>query len=134
MMQETIRKVSWVHIENRKLLCVRSRGNDTFYNPGGKPEVGESDEAAFIRELKEELSIDVRPETIKHVHTIHAEAHGKNAGKMLELKCFSAEYTGTMTPAHEIEEIGYIDSRLQLPTSASGRELIQWLHERDLID
>lgn len=126
--------MSWVHIENRKLLCVRSRGNDTFYNPGGKPEAGESDEAALIRELKEELSIDIQPETIKHLHTIHAEAHGKNAGKLLELKCFTAAYRGVLIPAHEIEELGYVDSHLKLKTSVSGQELIAWLHAQDLID
>ena len=51
-----------VLVENRKVLLARRRGGylDNMWEfPGGKLETGESPEAACVRELKEELDIDV---------------------------------------------------------------------------
>lgn len=45
--------------EKGRLLLVRKRGTHYFMQPGGKPEAGESSEAALIRELKEELNFIV---------------------------------------------------------------------------
>lgn len=50
----------------REFLLVRSKkdfGKFTglFYPPGGKIEDGESEEEALVRELKEELDLDIRP-------------------------------------------------------------------------
>lgn len=48
----TLRKVVWLHISQRRLLCVRTRGLEIFYNVGGKLDHGESDRDALIREVK----------------------------------------------------------------------------------
>ncbi len=133
-MQETIVKVMWAHIVDRKLLCVRSAGNDTFYTPGGKPEPDESDEDALIRELKEELSIDIIRDSIEHLHTFVGVAHGKHAGKRLEMRCFVADYTGTLTPASEIEEMRFVTSATDVPHTSTGKEVLAWLKSEGRID
>jgi 8-oxo-dGTP pyrophosphatase MutT (NUDIX family) len=133
-MTETIVKVMWVHIVDKKLLCVRSHGNDTFYTPGGKPEEGESDEQALIRELKEEISIDIVPESITHLKTFHGKAHGKHEGKNLEMRCFTADYSGTISPSSEIEEIAYMTSALELPYTSMGKTIIEWLYAEKYIN
>lgn len=54
--------VALVDDDNRILIAQRPEGKSMaglWEFPGGKVEVGESPEAALIRELKEELSIDV---------------------------------------------------------------------------
>lgn len=61
----TIYKSAWIHIKDRKVLFLRAHGKDIPYMPGGKREAGESDEDALVREIKEELSLDLLPETIK---------------------------------------------------------------------
>ena len=38
-----------------RVLLVRKRGTDAFMQPGGKRDVGESDVAALVREINEEL-------------------------------------------------------------------------------
>ena len=58
-MTEEIDKLAWIHIKEKQLLSTRSKGKEAYYLPGGKREPGESDAAALIRELKEELGIDV---------------------------------------------------------------------------
>jgi 8-oxo-dGTP diphosphatase len=51
-----IYKVAAVVIEDDKFLMVRKTGKDIWTNLGGKPEAGESEEGALIREVKEELN------------------------------------------------------------------------------
>ncbi len=132
-MEETIVKVMWAHIIDKKLLCVRSHGNDTFYTPGGKPNPGESDTDALMREIKEELSVMLKPETITHLHTFVGQAHGKHAGKRLEMRCFTAAYVGELKPASEIEEMRYVTSVIDFPCTSTGRDVIAWLKAADLI-
>lgn len=65
--QDMIDKLAWVHLRDQKILCARSKGNDTYYFPGGKREAGESDHAALLREIKEELNVDLHPETLTYL-------------------------------------------------------------------
>lgn len=55
--------VALVDAEGRVLLAQRPKGKhmeDMWEFPGGKVELGETPEAALIRELREELTIDVK--------------------------------------------------------------------------
>jgi len=76
-MHTFIDKLAWIYVKDKKILTTRSKNKDTYYIPGGKREPGESDEAALIREIQEELSVDIIPETITYVNTFEAQAHGK---------------------------------------------------------
>jgi len=56
-----IDKLAWLTFKDQQLLCARSHGKDIYYIPGGKREPGESDEAALIREIEEELAVTLQP-------------------------------------------------------------------------
>jgi len=43
-------------------------------------EPGETDEQGLIREVKEELSVDILPESMEYYGTFKAQAHGKPEG------------------------------------------------------
>lgn len=60
----TIDKLAWLHLVERKLLVVRSHPRQLFYLPGGKHDPGESDQQALIREIREELSIELKPGSV----------------------------------------------------------------------
>ena len=107
MEQSFIDKLAFIHIRDEQVLMSLSNGKDTWYIPGGKRELGESDEQALSREVKEELDVDVLPETIRPYGVFEAQAHGKPEGVMVRMTCYTAKFEGTLRAAHEIERISY---------------------------
>ncbi|WP_282202444.1 NUDIX hydrolase [Kitasatospora fiedleri] len=104
--------VAWVRLEGGRILCARPRGKDVFYIPGGKREGAETDLQTLVREVAEELTVAIRPDTVTHVGTYHAEAHGQGPGATVRMACYAADYTGTLAASSEIEEVdwfGYAD-------------------------
>src|ERR1700740_3031590 len=68
----TVDTVAWVHLEGGRILCARPRGRDIFYVPGGKREGTETDLEVLLREVAEELTVALRPETVQHLRTYQA--------------------------------------------------------------
>jgi len=96
--------VAWVRLENGRILCARPRGKDIFYIPGGKREGAESDLQTLLREISEELTVELRPETVAHVGTYEA---GQADGAVVRMSCYSGDYTGTLTASSEIDELAW---------------------------
>ncbi len=114
---DLIDKLAWIYIKDRKIFSTRSRGKDVWYTPGGKREEGESDTQALIREVKEELSVDLEPSTIIYYGTFEAQAHGKPKGVMVRMTCYTASYIGELKPSAEIERFTFLDSQTTEPLS-----------------
>jgi 8-oxo-dGTP diphosphatase len=96
--------VAWVHLEDGRILCARPRGKDVFYVPGGKRENGESDQQTLMREVAEELTVALRADTVRHVGTYQAE---QPDGLVVQMSCYTAEYSGTLAASSEIDELGW---------------------------
>ncbi|MFI9505011.1 NUDIX domain-containing protein [Nocardia sp. NPDC052566] len=107
MQERTLTSVAWLCVENGRLLAVRTEGRDAFYLPGGKPEPGESLARALVREVREELGVDLEAHRITPVVTITAPAHGR-PGTLVEMHCFRAPGHGTPAPAAEIAEMAWL--------------------------
>jgi 8-oxo-dGTP pyrophosphatase MutT (NUDIX family) len=102
----TLTSVGWLYVRDGRLLAVRTRGRDRFYLPGGKPEPGETDEQALVREVREELGVellDPRP-----AFTVEAPAHGLAVETELTMRCFTASVLGEPRPGREIEELAWL--------------------------
>ncbi|MCX4024626.1 NUDIX domain-containing protein [Spartinivicinus marinus] len=65
---KAIDKLAWIFIKDKKILGARSKGKDTYYIPGGEREEGEMDQAVLIREIKEELPNELKPETLEYIY------------------------------------------------------------------
>ncbi|MFH8404690.1 GNAT family N-acetyltransferase [Streptomyces sp. NPDC018019] len=105
-----LRSVGWLHLRDGRLLSVRTRGNDTFYLPGGKYEPGETAAEALSRELSEELGLTIPADALQEAFTIHATAHGANEGRRLHMTCFTGGPQAiTPTPGREIAEYAWFD-------------------------
>ena len=102
---EKFEVVAAVIIKDRKVLQCRSRGREHFYCPGGKAEVGETELEALIRECKEEISIDLIPESIKKLYRFEAEAYGFSEPKIVVMNCYSFDFTGEIQAAAEVDEL-----------------------------
>lgn len=104
-----IDKIAFIYLKNSKILSTLSKGKDTYYIPGGKRENNETDEQTLIRECKEELTIDIKKETIKYYGTFEAQAHGKAEGILVKMTCYLADFEGEIKANSEIEKIEWLD-------------------------
>src|SRR3989344_605624 len=134
MKKNYIDKVGFIEIRNRKVLETCSYGKDKWYIPGGKLEAGESDEQALIREMKEELLVDLIPETIKHYGTFEAQAHGKPEGTIVRMTCYTAKYNGTLSPSAEVEKLDWFDYSKRNDVSPVDQLIFDDLKAKNLID
>ena len=130
-----IDKIAFLYIKDGKILSTLSKGKDTYYIPGGKREGNESDEETLIRECKEELTINIKKETIKYYGTFEAQAHGKAEGVLVKMTCYMAEFDGELNPDSEIQEMIWLDySNLNVKISPVDQLIFKDLYEKRLID
>ncbi|CAE8614613.1 unnamed protein product, partial [Polarella glacialis] len=127
-------KLALVLVQDRKQLVARTRGKDAFFTPGGKREAGESDEEALLREVKEELDVGLRRDSIKPYGVFQAQAFGKPEGTMVRMTCYEADYDGSLTPSNEIEELKWITSNDKGLLSVTGVMIVEDLVAKGLID
>ena len=104
-----IDKIAFIYLKDGKILSTLSKGKDTYYIPGGKREGTEADEETLIRECKEELTIDIKEDTIKYYGTFEAQAHGKSEGILVKMTCYMADFGGEIEASSEIQEVRWLD-------------------------
>jgi 8-oxo-dGTP diphosphatase len=129
-----IDKLAFIYLENKKILETLSFGKDTWYIPGGKREGSETDIEALIREVKEELDVDLLTETIRHYGTFEAQAHGKPEGTMVRMTCFMAEFEGDVKPTSEVEKLDYFSYADKHRTSPVDHLVFDDLKSKGLIE
>jgi ADP-ribose pyrophosphatase YjhB (NUDIX family) len=128
-----IDKLAWLYIKDGTLLTARSKNKELFYIPGGKREQGESDEQALIREIKEEISVNIIPSSIKYAGTFTAQADGKPENIMVKLTCYFADFQGELLPDAEIEEIKFIGYQDKLLCSSASIVTMDWLKNQNIL-
>lgn len=124
---DVIKSVAWFHEKDGKILCVRTKGKDKFYIPGGKIHQDESPKQALVREIKEELNLDLDFNTISYVTTIIDKAHGFETETIVSMQCFYAICLSLekMAVSAEIDEIKWIskDDSLEVCAPACQRAI-----------
>lgn len=132
-MKNEIDKLAWLCVRDGKLLSARSKNKQLFYIPGGKRETGETDEQALLREIKEEMSVDLLPDSISYAGTFKAVADGKNSDTVVKLTCYFSDFTGELSAAAEIEEIRFIGYPNRSLCSMGSIKVMEWLKSQGLI-
>ena len=128
-----IDKVAFLYLQDGKILSTRSKGKDKFYIPGGKREAGETDIETLVREVKEELSVDIIESSAKFYGVFEAQAHGKAEGVIVKMTCYTAEYTGELKADSEIAEIVWLTMADIESVSPVDKLIMADLHEKGLL-
>ncbi len=128
-----IDKVAFLYLQDGKILSTRSKGKDKYYIPGGKREAGETDIETLVREVKEELSVDIIESSAKLYGVFEAQAHGKAEGVIVKMTCYTAEYTGELKADSEIAEIVWLTMADIESVSPVDKHIMADLHEKGLL-
>ena len=129
-----IDKVALIYVKDGKVLTTLSKGKDIYYMPGGKREPGESDNETLIREIKEELSVDIIEDTIKFYGTFEAQAAGKAEGILVTMTCYMAEFIGKLCPAAEIDKFDWLNCKDIDRVSIVDKLIFKDLHDKGYIN
>jgi 8-oxo-dGTP diphosphatase len=128
-MTTTIEKIAWLHIVDGRVLSARSKGKDVYYLPGGKRDPGETDIDTLSREVQEELSVRIKPETASHFGTFEAQAHDKPEGVRVKMTCYLADFEGELRPASEIAELVWLTYADRTRVSTISKIIFDKLYE-----
>ena len=91
------------------LLHPNLKGVEKCYIPGGKRELGETDEQTLEREVLEELNIIIDKSSIEYVGTFKAQSDRAKKGVLVKMTCYKAKYEGNIKPSSEIEEVRWLN-------------------------
>lgn len=122
--------------KNNQLLLAYSNNKNAWYLPGGKVDKGETPKEALIREIREELNIDLQPDKIESYKHISAPAYGESPELIMEQDTFRYDLTENIQPSHEIAAVKYFDLEMykQEPAQVPGvLKVFALLKEDDII-
>ncbi|SEA68721.1 NUDIX domain-containing protein [Flavobacterium gillisiae] len=125
-----IDKIAFIEIQKGKILSTKSKGKTKYYIPGGKRENGESDEQTLIREIAEELSVAIIPNTAEYIGTFSAQSDGEKEGINVIMTCYKAKYSGTLKANSEIEEIKWLNYNDLDIISEVDKKIFSFLNEK----
>jgi ADP-ribose pyrophosphatase YjhB (NUDIX family) len=129
-----IDKLAWIELKNKSILSTKSYGKDKYYIPGGKREIGETDEQALLREIHEELDVIIDKNTVNYIGVFEAQAHGHKEGVSVKMTCYSGKYSGILKASSEIEEIRWLKYSDKDKISEVDKLIFDFLHQNNLLD
>ncbi|EKT4521805.1 NUDIX domain-containing protein [Pseudomonas putida] len=133
-MSKTIRIAAALLIDPQgRTLLVRKRGTQAFMQPGGKIDAGESPQAALVRELHEELGLQLDPTQAVYLGQFSAPA-ANEPGFEVQAELFRVDSAEDVAPAAEIEEVVWlaVDQAPDLELAPLTRDLILPLYRQAL--
>ncbi|WP_409490611.1 NUDIX hydrolase [Amycolatopsis sp. cmx-11-12] len=128
-----IDKIAWLLLRNGRILSTRSRGKSAFYLPGGKRDAGETDAETLIREIREELTVEIAPASITPAGVFEAQADGHASGIVVRMTCYTAEFAGTLAASSEIDEVAWLGYADRDRVSAVDKIIFDHLRETGLL-
>lgn len=109
-------------LKDRKLLLTYSRNKKAWYLPGGKIGCNETSKEALIREIEEELNVQLDPQLLTYCYHITAPAYGEERNIIMEQDCYTYPVMNNIQASNEIEAVKYFDLEdyLKEPAQVAG--------------
>jgi len=130
---QTIDKVALIYLRDGKILSTLVEGKSTYYLPGGKRDGNETDAQTLVRECKEEMTVDIKVDTMEYYGTFEAQAHGKAEGVMVKMTCYRADFDGELVPSAEVEKLVWLDYNDLDKISPVDQFIFEDLHQKGFI-
>nr|ALB00626.1 hypothetical protein [Mammaliicoccus stepanovicii] len=115
-------------VKSKHILLVKVRDNQKYYLPGGKIETNENVLDALIRELKEELNIELSKENCEFICNVEDVAYPDNQNSVV-LQCYYSDISNyKLIKSNEITDIKMIsfeDKHLMAPAVVKLVNLIE---------
>ena len=119
-----------------RTLLVRKRGTTAFMQAGGKIEHGESALQALIRELQEELGLEVDLDATEYLGSFKADA-ANEPDTIIRAEVFALSTALTIVPSDEIEQLLWIDTEepvgIELAPLTRDTILPLWISRRSAL-
>ena len=133
-MIKIIDKIAWIHTKDGKILSTLSRGKSVFYIPGGKREENETDEQTLVREIKEELDVDIVLDTVEYLGVYEAQSDGAEEGVKVKMTSYIGDYVGELKASSEIERFEWLSMSDIKKVSAVDKIIFLDLFSRGMIE
>ena len=112
MSEYPIYKAAGIINRDKKHLLERSKGKEYFIEPGGSIEKGETPKQALVRELKEEIDVEVQEEDLEEFGTFYADAAGQKHLRIRMDVFVVIKWVGEPTPSSEVEELAWVGTEI----------------------
>lgn len=117
---------------------VTARGRDVLFMPGGKIDAGEGIADAAVREAREEVSVELSPDSLHELFTVATQAHGEPEGRLVRMHVFGVDAAAAASarpePAAEVSALHWVSSAELHRCPPAGAEVLRRLAAAGLID
>jgi 8-oxo-dGTP diphosphatase len=103
-LMKTFHKYALCIIRDNRLLVQEEEDHDLYLMPGGRPEAGESPEATLVREIKEELGVDLLTETLRFIGSFEDKAAGPVDAR-IHMELYTGDFRGELRPCSEVKRL-----------------------------
>lgn len=110
MEEQLLHTSALVVIKENSILLAYSKNKNAWYLPGGKIDEGETPINSLVREISEELNIQLNPDKLSFYCHITAPAFGEAKNIVMEQDCFLYPLdSNSIKPGNEIADARYFD-------------------------
>ena len=130
MEEKLLHTSALVVIKDNSILLAFSKNKNAWYLPGGKIDDGETAVDSLIREIDEELNIQLNPDKLIFYCHITAPAFGEAKNIIMEQDCFIYPLdSNSIKPGKEIDDAGFFDFETYLLEKELVPGVIQLFHQ-----
>lgn len=129
-----IYKTALAVFKDKKMLLVRTSKNaEVFFTLGGKIEPGETELESLHREVKEEVSAAINPDSLVYLREFETPAYGRE-NTLVNIKLYTGELLDDPQPSSEVVEVCYFNSTIpEKHLTDMTRQILPWLKEQGYI-